>query len=425
MDWLTRLPWIGPVVARLMRTHVWRTYETLERVHWTRLAAAITFISFLALFPLITVGAAIGAAVLSDAKMRDVEGKLADQVPGISGQLDLSGLVDNAATVGVLAGAALLFTGIGWVGSLRECLRAVWELADEHDNVLLRKLKDGGILLGLGGVALGSFAVSAFAVTAVGWAAEKLDIPEGGAGSWLLRLAAFAAAVGADFLLLCYVLTWLPGLTPPRRAVVVAALIGAIGFELLKSLLSGYMQGVAAKSMYGAFGTPIALLLWINLTAKLSLFCAGWTATPSKAHEILAPDEESDEESDEEPDAAPEESPEAESGRAERAHGQRLPGEPGRGVATPAEATPAKALPVETADAPAGRQPGADVAGERHPAAHVSRADVSRADVPGGETRGTHVAGAAMYEADVCGKRRSAAGDVPRAHEPGARARDR
>lgn len=289
MDWLTRLPWIGPIMARLMRTHAWRTYETLERVHWTRLAAAITFISFLALFPLITVGAAIGAAVLSDAQMRELEERLAAQVPGISGQLDLSALVENAATVGVLAGAALLFTGIGWVGSLRECLRAVWELDDEHDNVVARKLKDGGILLGLGGVALGSFAVSTFAVTAVGWAASKLDIPEDGVGSWLLRLAAFAAAVGADFLLLCYVLTWLPGVTPPRRAVVVAALIGAIGFELLKSLLSGYIQGVAAKSMYGAFGTPIALLLWINFTAKLSLFCAGWTATPSKAHEIPAP----------------------------------------------------------------------------------------------------------------------------------------
>ena len=58
-----------------------------------------------------------------------------------------------------------------------------------------------------------------------------------------------------------------------------AALIGAVGFELLKLLLSGYLQGVAAKSMYGAFGVPIALLLWINFTAKLLLYCAAWTAT--------------------------------------------------------------------------------------------------------------------------------------------------
>lgn len=41
------------------------------------------------------------------------------------------------------------------------------------------------------------------------------------------------------------------------------------------------MQGVAAKSMYGAFGVPIALLLWINFTSKLVLYCAAWTATGS------------------------------------------------------------------------------------------------------------------------------------------------
>lgn len=66
----------------------------------------------------------------------------------------------------------------------------------------------------------------------------------------------------------------------------VAALIGAVGFELLKLLLSGYIQGVAAKSMYGAFGVPVALLLWINFTAKLVLFCASWTATGSKEQEL-------------------------------------------------------------------------------------------------------------------------------------------
>lgn len=118
--------------------------------------------------------------------------------------------------------------------------------------------------------------------TAVGWSADRLGIDQGGAGGVLLRVAAVAVAVLADFLLLLYVLTLLPGVSPPRRRLVVAALIGAVGFELLKMLLGGYIKGVAAKSMYGAFGVPIALLLWINFTAKLLLFCAAWTATPAK-----------------------------------------------------------------------------------------------------------------------------------------------
>ncbi|MFF0263216.1 YihY/virulence factor BrkB family protein [Streptomyces microflavus] len=286
MDWLKKLPVVGPLVSRLMTTHAWRSYERLERVHWARLAAAITFISFLALFPLIAVGAAVAAALLSDKQLDTIKDKLADQVPGISDQLGIDGLVANAGTVGLVAGALLLFTGIGWVGSMRECLRAVWELDDVQEaNPVVAKLKDAVLLVGLGGAALATLAVSTAGSTAVGWTADLIGIPEGGAGGVLLRVAALAVAVLADFLLLLYLLSLLPGVEPPRRRLVVAALIGAVGFELLKLLLGSYMRDVAGKSMYGAFGVPIALLLWINFTAKLLLFCAAWTATGSKEEE--------------------------------------------------------------------------------------------------------------------------------------------
>ncbi|MFB7912395.1 YihY/virulence factor BrkB family protein [Streptomyces sp. NPDC056061] len=282
MDWLKNLPVIGPIVSRLMTTHTWRSYETLERVHWSRLAAAITFISFLALFPLIAVGAAIGASLLSESRLHRIETTLAEQVPGISDQLGIENLVDHAGTVGGVAGAVLLFTGIGWIGSLRGCLRAVWGIDDvDTGNPVIRKLKDAGLLLGLGGAALATLAVSSAGSVAVGWTAGLLDIPDRGAGGVVLRVAALMVAALADFLLLLYLLTLLPGVEPPRRRLLVAGVIGAIGFELLKLLLGSYMRGVASKSMYGAFGVPVALLLWLNFTAKLLLFCAAWTATPS------------------------------------------------------------------------------------------------------------------------------------------------
>ncbi|MFF9348170.1 YihY/virulence factor BrkB family protein [Streptomyces sp. NPDC014734] len=282
MDWLKNLPVIGPIVSRLMATHTWRSYETLERVHWSRLAAAITFISFLALFPLIAVGAAVGASLLTEGQLHRIETKLAEQVPGISDQLGVENLVDHAGTVGVVAGAVLLFTGIGWIGSLRGCLRAVWGIDDvDTGNPVVRKLKDAGLLLGLGGAALATLAVSSVGSVAVGWTAGLLDISDRGAGGVVLQVAALVVAALADFLLLLYLLTLLPGVEPPRRRLLVAGVIGAVGFELLKLLLGSYMRGVASKSMYGAFGVPVALLLWLNFTAKLLLFCAAWTATPS------------------------------------------------------------------------------------------------------------------------------------------------
>ncbi|MFJ3900604.1 YihY/virulence factor BrkB family protein [Streptomyces sp. NPDC090025] len=293
MDWLTKLPVIGPWISRLMRTHAWRAYERLDEVYWSRLAAAITFLSFLALFPLITVAAAIGAALLSTEQLDKIEAKITDQVPGISDQLDIGGLVHNAGTIGLVAGGVLLFMGIGWVGSMRECLRAVWGLDGvDEGNPFVRKGKDTVVLLGLGGVMLCSLAASWLGSTAVGWTADRLGIAHKGAGGMLLEAAALLVAVVADFLILTYVLTLLPGVEPRRRDLLVAALIGAVGFELLKLLLGGYMKGVAAKSMYGAFGVPVALLLWINFTAKLLLFCAAWTATgPAARGEVTEPAE--------------------------------------------------------------------------------------------------------------------------------------
>ncbi|MGW1952545.1 YihY/virulence factor BrkB family protein [Streptomyces sp. NPDC001920] len=291
MDWLKRLPGVGPLFTRLMTTHAWRSFERMERVKWTQLAAAMTFTSFVALFPLLTVSAAVAAATLSQEQQARLEDKLADQVPGISDQLDIDGLVQNAGTIGLIAGAVLLFTGISWVGSMRECLRAVWELPDEEENPLLRYAKDARVLVGLGGAVLVTILASTVASATVGWTTRQVGIDEGGWGGVLLRVAAFLVAVLAGFLILLYVLTLLPGVEPPRRRLIVAALTGAIGFELLKLLLSGYMQGVATKSMYGAFGVPVALLLWINFTSKLVVFCAAWTATQSKEVELAkAPD---------------------------------------------------------------------------------------------------------------------------------------
>ncbi|MCC3777197.1 YihY/virulence factor BrkB family protein [Streptomyces sp. UNOB3_S3] len=278
MDWLTRLPLIGPLASKATRTRAWRAYATLDRVKWARLAAAITFSSFVALFPLLTLGAAVAAAVLSDEQTKELERRIAEQVP--SGALDLTTFTDNAGTVGLVAGALLLFTGVSWVGQLRGCLRAVWELEEDPGNVLLLKAKDVMLLLGLGGVFLLSAACSAFASAAVGWVVERAGLQ--GAGG-LLTAVGFCIAVLADFLLMLYVLSRLPGVLPERRRLVTGALLGAVGFELLKLVLSGYLRGVAARSMYGAFGTPIALLLWINFTAKLTLFCAAWTATDGAA----------------------------------------------------------------------------------------------------------------------------------------------
>jgi membrane protein len=290
MEWVARLPLVGPFIAslagKIARTRAWRVYEQLDRRHWQRLAAAITYSSFIALFPLITAAAALSAAVLGSSEREKVREWIADQVPGIAGQIDFNAFFRSAGTVSLIALGALLITGVNWIGYVRESLRAVWDLDHEEENWFRGRAVDALLLLGLGGTLLASLTVSVGAATAARAVVGALGWGErSGAGVWLLTPAAYAAALAADFLVLGYTLTRLAGVRPARRDVVTAALIGAFGFELLKFLLSGYLSHVAGRNVYGAFGVPVALVLWLNFMSRLLLYCAGWTAAPDQLGE--------------------------------------------------------------------------------------------------------------------------------------------
>ncbi|MFE0462744.1 YihY/virulence factor BrkB family protein [Kitasatospora sp. NPDC058965] len=279
MGFLTRLPGIGPLVAAALRSRPWLVYQLFTAAKANRLAGAITFFGFLALFPLLTVALAIAVSALTPAQVDTLKHKISDQVPGLSDALGLDSLIANAATVGVISGLLLLVSGLGWVDTLRGSIRDVWQLPTERSNPVLAKARDCVVLLGLGLVSLVSLGASVVATKLAGQLAGALGLADRGPGHWLLALAGFVIAVGADLLLFLYLLAPFPSVEGQhRRDLLTAALIGAVGFELLKLLLSSYLVSVSGKSLYGAFGTPVALLLWINFVSRLLMFCVAWTA---------------------------------------------------------------------------------------------------------------------------------------------------
>ncbi|WP_030241519.1 YihY/virulence factor BrkB family protein [Streptomyces sp. NRRL S-350] len=280
MDFLTRLPVVGPLALRVLRSRPYRAYEHFTAARGNRLAGAVTFFGFLALFPLLTVGLAIAVATLSDSRVHDLQDRISDQLPGISDALDLPSLVSNAGAVGVVGGALLLVSGLGWVDTMRTSIRDVWQLPDEDANPVLRKAWDVVVLGGLGLVSLFSMAASAAGTTLAGRTAQAIGLGSG----YLLTGVGVLIAIGCDTLLFAYLLAPFPGITGQRRRdLVQGALIGAVGFELLKLLLASYLGSVAGRSLYGAFATPVALLLWINFVSRLLMYCVAWTATADPA----------------------------------------------------------------------------------------------------------------------------------------------
>ncbi|GAA3024559.1 YihY/virulence factor BrkB family protein [Streptomyces lactacystinicus] len=284
MDFLTRLPVLGPLVARVLRSRPYRVYEYFSAARGNRLAGAVTFFGFLALFPLLTVGLAIAAAALSDDRVHELQKHISDQLPGLSDALNLPALVSNAGTVGLVGGALLLISGLGWVDTMRTSIRDLWQLPQEEGNPVLRKAWDVAVLGGLGLVSLFSLAASATGTTLAGRIADAIGLNSG----YLLTAVGVLIAIACDMLLFAYLLAPFPGITDQRRRdLVQGALIGSVGFELLKILLASYLGSIAGRSLYGAFATPVALLLWINFVSRLLMYCVAWTATadPQAARE--------------------------------------------------------------------------------------------------------------------------------------------
>jgi membrane protein len=276
-----------PVVGRTMRA-----YERYTERDGNFAAAAVTFYGFFSLFPLIALAAAVVAAALSPGRVQEMQDKIADNIPGIADKIDLSSLANNAGAVGVIGGVVLLFSGLGWVEALRPAIRKMW-FADEDKpegvkGTVLTKVQDIGVLIGLGLAMLLSVGASTFATSVIGRISESIGLDDQPVGRVLLQIAAFAVAVFASLVLFVYLLVGMPRLAMPRRTAFLGALIGAVGFEVLKVAVASYISGVASKSMYGAFGVPIALLLWIYLATRLLLFCAAWTATDKAAEAYVA-----------------------------------------------------------------------------------------------------------------------------------------
>lgn len=271
-----------PVIGRTMHA-----YERYTDRDGNFAAAAVTFYGFFSLFPLLALAAAVVAVALSPSRVQELQDKISDQIPGIADRMNLSTLVDNAGAVGLVGGVLLLISGLGWVEALRPAIRKMWFAEEAKPEgvkaTLAAKGKDVGVLIGLGLAMALSVGASTFATTVIGRISDSVGLDDNPVGRILLQIAALAVAVFASLVLFLYLLVGMPRLTMPRRTAVLGALIGAVGFEVLKVLVASYIANVAGKSMYGAFGVPIALLLWIYFVTRLLLFCAAWTATDKRA----------------------------------------------------------------------------------------------------------------------------------------------
>jgi membrane protein len=93
------------------------------------------------------------------------------------------------------------------------------------------------------------------------------------------RLIGLAISIFANYLLFFWIFWRLPRHRPRKKALIRGTFIAAIGFEVIKIVMT-YMLPSLVKSPSGAaFGSVLGLMAFFYFFARLTLFCAAWIAT--------------------------------------------------------------------------------------------------------------------------------------------------
>lgn len=275
--------------------HLVRMQGHYDTTNANQQAGAITYFGFLSFFPIVALAYfVVGyvAQVFPDAQ--DTLTTAIEQVlPGLigndDGQIQLEDIQNTAGAVGLIGLAAILYTGLGWLSAMRSALVHVFDLADDDQpNFVVGKLRDLATLALIGIILIVSVSLSGFVSN---FSTEFLDWIGLGRGlSPVLQLITVALGLATSMLLFFALFRLLAHPRAPTRSLWSGALLGAIGFEVLKRL-SGLLLGLTeGQPAFQAFGIALILLVWINYFSRVVLYAAAFAHTSRGARAQRVPE---------------------------------------------------------------------------------------------------------------------------------------
>lgn len=264
--------------------HLIRAGARYTERHGDHYAAAVTFFSVLSLVPLLLVAFAAAGYVLffRPELLTELQGGIAENVPpGLDTLINpiVQNAIDSRATIGVIGLLGALYSGIGWMSNLREALSEQWAQVPETPALPKRLLFDLLTLVGLGLALVGSFAITGIASGFATTLLELVGLADQGWAQVLLRVLGVVLGLFANFLIFLWVIARLPREHATLRSAARAALFGAVGFEILKQVMTFYLKSVTDSPSGQIVGPFLGLLVFVFFVSRFVLFVTAWAAT--------------------------------------------------------------------------------------------------------------------------------------------------
>ncbi len=246
------------------------------------LAAALAYYTVFSLAPLlIIVIAIVGLVFGADAAQGQIVAQLQSLI-GKDGAQTVQDLIvksshPNSGIVATVIGVATLLWGASNVfTNLKEALNTIWNVKPAPGRGVWGFLQDRvlsfAMILSIGFLLLVSLVISALLAAVSYWLNGLLHVP---VGIW--QIVDFAISFGVVTLLFALIYKLLPDVNLAWNDVWIGAAITSVLFTIGKSLIGIYLGSSGIASTYGAAGSFVIVLLWINYSAQILFLGAEFT----------------------------------------------------------------------------------------------------------------------------------------------------
>lgn len=248
-----------------------------------RHAAALSYYTIFSLPPLLLIVITVASSVFG---AEAITGQVYGQMKGLVGADSAKFLQDSIAEftkqqksgiASIIGIGTLIFAATTFFVTLQESINDIWNLRVKPRSGIWQFIRDRllsfGLILSVALLLLISFVISAVLSSFTGYLQRLL--PE--VTIVLIHFVDFALSLFITSLLFALIYRFLPDAIIRWRDVGVGAFITALLFLVGKYLIAFYIAQSNPGSAFGAAGSAIVLLLWVNYSSLIIFFGAEFT----------------------------------------------------------------------------------------------------------------------------------------------------
>ncbi|AFY55984.1 putative membrane protein [Rivularia sp. PCC 7116] len=280
---------------------IWRllkeTFKEWNEDKASRLAAALSYYTIFSLAPLLIITIAIAGAVFGDDAAR---GEIVRQIQGLVGKdgaeviqtaLENAQKPDTRNIASIISIAVLLFGASNVFAQIQDALNTIWEVQPKPGRSLIQTLRKRflsfAMVGGVGFLLLVSLIVNTGLAAMVNYFSGLVP-----GFDLLWQIGNFIISFAVITVLFAIIYKFMPDVKIDWDDVWVGSAITSLLFVIGKSLLGLYLGNGSFGSAYGAAGSLIVVLAWINYAAQIIFFGAEFTQVyASKYGSRIVPDE--------------------------------------------------------------------------------------------------------------------------------------